>query len=183
MKTADVSEYKQLESFGDTVLAATHSESHGFMFCTWKQNEDGGSVFWGDYSPDYEYTKESFAIHSGLVSEHRLFSEKESAYLYHCIDFAKTNCETLTYKQDRQLHHDENDPKYAQLGRGLVQSGNGIFTEYGLLFVDENTPFNEVYDGQVFSAYILAECALHCGSRIQRQNRISVSALRRSSRR
>ena len=112
MKTADVSEYKQLESFGDAVLAAPHSESHGFMFCTWKQNEDGGSVFWGDYSPNYEYAKESFAIHSGLVSEHRLFSEKESAYLYHCVDFAKTSCETLTYKQDRQLNHLEEKLAY-----------------------------------------------------------------------
>ena len=37
--------------------------------------------------------------------------------------------------------HDEDDPKYAQLGRELIQSGNGIFTEHGLLFVDEYTPF------------------------------------------
>lgn len=98
-------------------------------------------------------------------------------------DMGKIGREYLFSVSGCVLAHDENDPKYAQLGRGLVQSGNGIFTEYGLLFVDENTPFNEVYDGQVFSAYILAECALHCGSRIQRQNQISVSALRRSSHR
>lgn len=55
MKAADVSEYRQLASFGDTVLAATYSEKNGFMFCTWKQNADGDSVFWGDYSPNYEY--------------------------------------------------------------------------------------------------------------------------------
>ena len=55
MKAADVSDYRQLASFGDTVLAATYSEKNGFMFCTWKQNADGDSVFWGDYSPNYEY--------------------------------------------------------------------------------------------------------------------------------
>lgn len=55
MKAADVSEYRQLAAFGDTVLAATYSEKNGFMFCTWKQNADGDSVFWGDYSPNYEY--------------------------------------------------------------------------------------------------------------------------------
>ena len=79
MKAAGVTEYKQLASFGDTVLAATYNEKNGFMFCTWKQNADGDSVFWGDYSPNYEYVKEAFAVRSSLVSKHRLFSEKESA--------------------------------------------------------------------------------------------------------
>lgn len=58
MQAADVSDYRQLAAFGDTVLAATFSEKDGFMFCTWKQNADGDSVFWGDYSPNYEYVKE-----------------------------------------------------------------------------------------------------------------------------
>lgn len=58
MQAADVSDYRQLAAFGDTVLAATYSEKYGFMFCTWKQNADGDSVFWGDYSPNYEYVKE-----------------------------------------------------------------------------------------------------------------------------
>ena len=62
MKAADVSDYRQLAVFGDTVLAATYSEKNGFMFCTWKQNTDGNSVFWGDYSPNYEYVKEGDAI-------------------------------------------------------------------------------------------------------------------------
>ena len=62
MKAADVSDYRQLAAFGDTVLAATYSEKNGFMFCTWKQNADGDSVFWGDYSPNYEYVKEGDAI-------------------------------------------------------------------------------------------------------------------------
>ena len=55
MKAADVSDYRQLAAFGDTALAATYSEKNGFMFCTWKQSADGDSVFWGDYSPNYEY--------------------------------------------------------------------------------------------------------------------------------
>ena len=103
MKAADVSDYRQLAAFGDTVLAATYSEKNGFMFCTWKQNADGDSVFWGDYSPNYGYVKEAFAVRSGLVNKQRLFSENESAYLCRCVDFAKGNCETLTYEQERQL--------------------------------------------------------------------------------
>ena len=62
MKADGVSDYRQLAAFGDTVLAATYSEKNGFMFCTWKQNADGDSVFWGDYSPNYEYVKEGDAI-------------------------------------------------------------------------------------------------------------------------
>ena len=103
MKAADVSGYRQLAAFGDTVLAATYSEKNGFMFCTWKQNADGNAVFWGDYSPSYEYAKESFAVRSGLIPESRLFSEQETANLCRCVDFAKANCETLTYGQEQQL--------------------------------------------------------------------------------
>ena len=55
MKADSVSDYRQLAAFGDTVLAATYNEKNGFMFCTWKQNADGDSVFWGDSSPNYEW--------------------------------------------------------------------------------------------------------------------------------
>lgn len=103
MKAAGVTEYKQLASFGDTVLAAANSENNGFMFVTWRQSNDGSSVCWGDYTTNYECVKETFAMRSGLISEHRLFSEKESADLYRCVDFAIANCETLTYEQERQL--------------------------------------------------------------------------------
>ena len=103
MKAVDVSDYRQLASFGDTVLAAKHSENHGFEFVTWKQNADGRAVLWGDYSPSYEYAKESFAVRSGLVAKSRLFSVQETANLFRCVDFAKGNCETLTYEQERQL--------------------------------------------------------------------------------
>ena len=55
-------------------------------------SSDGDSVFWGDYSPNYEYVKEAFAVRSGLVSKDRLFSENESAdlfnnYLHFCSSF------------------------------------------------------------------------------------------------
>ena len=103
MKATEVSEYRQLASFGDTVLAAKYSENHGFEFVIWKQNTDGNAVFWGDYSSSYEYAKESFAVRSGLIPESRLFSEQETANLCRCVDFAKGNCETLTYEQERQL--------------------------------------------------------------------------------
>ncbi len=75
MKAAGVTEYKQLASFGDTVLAATYNEKNGFMFCTWKQNADGDSVFWGDYSPNY---LTSAAEHGNQYAEQLLHSIKNN---------------------------------------------------------------------------------------------------------
>lgn len=50
--------------------------------------------------------------------------------------------------------HDDDNPEYAEIGRKLMQSGNGICTDYGLLFVNEDIPFSEEYDGQVFPPYL-----------------------------
>ena len=130
MKAADVSDYRQLAAFGDTVLAATYNEKNGFMFCTWKQNESGDSVFWGDYSSNYEYVKEAFAVRSGLVSKPRLFSEKESADLYRCVNFAKANCEILTYEQERQLDNtftQRKKQRYIFLKRLELKSTDAFF--------------------------------------------------------
>ena len=44
------------------------------------------------------------------------------------------------------------DAKYAEIGRQLLGSGRGIFTEHGLLFV-ENKPMDEVYDGRVLPGF------------------------------
>lgn len=48
---------------------------------------------------------------------------------------------------------DKEAPNYAEIGRALLHSGKGIYTEHGLLFVNENMAFNEEYDGQVFPQY------------------------------
>ena len=44
------------------------------------------------------------------------------------------------------------DDEFAAIGRKLLGSGRGIFTEHGLLFI-EDEPIEEVYDGQVFPFY------------------------------
>lgn len=50
--------------------------------------------------------------------------------------------------------NDVDNPKYAEKGRELIQSGKGILTEHGMLFVDDDTPFQELYDGEVFPFYL-----------------------------
>lgn len=122
MKAADVSDYRQLVAFGDTVLAATYSEKNGFMFCTWKQNADGDSVFWGDYSPNYEYVKEAFAVRSGLVSKDRLFSENESAYLIKDIAVVDGRKGMFARMPFRSFKGANVDTKYSDIAFALTDS-------------------------------------------------------------
>ena len=42
---------------------------------------------------------------------------------------------------------------FAKIGKELMQSGKGIPTAYGVLFVNEDIPFEPVYDGRHFPEY------------------------------
>ena len=43
---------------------------------------------------------------------------------------------------------------FAQVGRDLLSSGKGVPTEYGLLFENDEVPFQQVYDGTTFPPYV-----------------------------
>lgn len=103
MGIPEVGGYRRMAECGDTVMAGMYSEQHGFMFTTWTQNRDRSRVNNGDYSKNYEYVKESFAVRAGLVDRYRLFTPEEAANLYRCADFARNNCMTLTWKQEQEL--------------------------------------------------------------------------------
>ena len=60
-------------------------------------------------------------MRSGLVSKHRLFSENESADIYRCVDFAKANCETLTYEQEGELY-----PTQSEAAAAMLRHDTGI---------------------------------------------------------
>lgn len=103
MTIPDVKQYRKLSEFGDTVFAAMYSEQHGFMFTTWKQNNAKTFVTHGDYTPNYEYAKESFAIRAGLINKDRFFSEEEAADIYKSIGYTRDHCDSLTYLQEERL--------------------------------------------------------------------------------
>lgn len=105
MKAKDVRNYRKLSEFRDTVLAAMYSPVHGFMFCSWRQSKDGTSVAHGDYSQDYAYSKETFAVRSGLVQREKLFNLEESTDLHKCIQYAKDYCGSLTSDQEKNLFY------------------------------------------------------------------------------
>lgn len=53
---------------------------------------------------------------------------------------------------------DMESAEFAKVGRELLESGKGKITEYGILFVNEEIPFDEVYDGKVFPEYYHKNC-------------------------
>ena len=54
----------------------------------------------------------------------------------------------------------EENMDYAKIGRELLASGKGIFTNNGLIFRNEEIPYLEYYDGQVFPEYSYKESYL-----------------------
>ncbi|MDE6665104.1 MAG: antirestriction protein ArdA [Ruminococcus sp.] len=69
-------------------------------------------------------------------------------------DMGKIGREYLMNRDGCIPAHDEDDPKYAEIGRKMMLSGEGIFTDHGLLFVNDEIPFSKEYDGQVFPPYL-----------------------------
>ncbi|HBO65232.1 MAG TPA: hypothetical protein DD628_00915 [Clostridiales bacterium] len=49
---------------------------------------------------------------------------------------------------------------FAKIGRELLASGKGIPTEYGLLFINEDIPEEQVYDGKHFPEYAYKDSLL-----------------------
>ena len=103
MKPKDVQGYRRFAEYGNVVLAGMYSPKHGFMFCSWRQSDGGDYLAHGDYSPDYLSSKENFAIRAGLIDKSKVFTKDESTELFKCAAFARDNCESLTYDQDRGL--------------------------------------------------------------------------------
>ena len=47
-------------------------------------------------------------------------------------------------------HEELETTDFAKIGRELLDSGKGIYTQYGILFPNEEIEYKEAYDGQVF---------------------------------
>lgn len=103
MKPKDVQNYRKLSEYGDVVFAGMYSQKHGFMFCSWRQSDGGRYLAHGDYSPDYLSSKENYAVRAGLIVKDKIFTQAEAEELFKCAAFARDNCDSLTYEQDRGL--------------------------------------------------------------------------------
>lgn len=111
--------------------------------------------FFGDveFSQFYEALKhEGFTEMKDIIN--LTFNMNRYPLIQDISDVAKIGREYLLVTQGALPAGDLDNPCYAEKGRELIQSGKGIFTEHGMLFVDEETPFQELYDGEVFPFYL-----------------------------
>lgn len=111
--------------------------------------------FFGDveFSQFYEALKhEGFTSMKDIIN--LTFNMNRYPLIQDISDVAKIGREYLIVTQGSLPTGDLDNPQYAEKGRELIQSGKGIFTEHGMLFVDEETPFQELYDGEVFPFYL-----------------------------
>ena len=82
------------------------------------------------------------------------FTLKKYLLIQDVSNMGKIGQEYLLNRDGSIPANDDANPKYAEIGRQLMKSGNGIVTEHGILFVDDDIPFTEEYDGQVFPPYL-----------------------------
>lgn len=71
-------------------------------------------------------------------------------------DFSTPNAIGISHILNRKqvMSLDEmSSTDFAKIGKELMQSGKGITTPYGVLFVNEDIPFEPVYDGRHFPEY------------------------------
>lgn len=96
-------DYRLLSKFNDVVLAA-HPAGHEIQFVTWKQKDDGKSLWGGHYHGNrYEAAKKDFAVRSGLVSSAVLLTDAQLAEIYRvCSEALYTQCD-LSREQEKIL--------------------------------------------------------------------------------
>ena len=107
-------------------------------------------------SEDYQFFEarhqEGFTELKDLIN--LSFNLKKYLLIQDVSNMGKIGQEYLLNRDGSIPANDDANPKYAEIGRQLMKSGNGIVTEHGILFVDDDIPFIEEYDGQVFPPYL-----------------------------
>jgi len=95
-----IEDYRRLSEFGDVVFGAKDmGAQNGFQFSSWFKTYGGTGATMGDYSFDYEYSKQSFAERSGLVNKNRQFTTEQLEDIHRCVAFTKDMVDGLTYEQ------------------------------------------------------------------------------------
>ncbi len=124
--------YRLMSYFNGTVLAGKQSE-FGAKFVTWDWTFDRAGVCQGHYYENYTAAKNDFAVRSGLVDGHRLFSDKHLAEIYRCVKEVMDSGYPITDERKKLLEGVSNNIEYAvnDLDR-LVEISNQKELEAGM---------------------------------------------------
>lgn len=110
----------------------------------------------------YEALKsEGFDTLPGLIN--LSFNLNRYPLIHDISDMGKIGREYLLAVKGCLPADDADDPKYAAFGRKLIQSGKGVFTEHGLLFVDEDTPFERIMMGRTSHRMYMSQRSVFYG--------------------
>ena len=95
--------YKKIAEFKDVVLSGKYlGPDNGFKFVTWEYDKTG--VYAGHYyDNDFPRAKEDFAKRSMLIDKNKVFSDKELAEIYRCVEDTLTQEFELTDEQENML--------------------------------------------------------------------------------
>ncbi len=99
-----IKDYRKLSEFNGVVFGAKDMGSqYGFQFSSWLLTYNRTGAMLGDYSYNYESSKQAFAERSELVDKYLQFSNEELEDFYRCLGFTKDTNYSLTYDQERTL--------------------------------------------------------------------------------
>lgn len=110
--------------------------------------------FWGDEYPRFIEALKLEGFHAVKDMINLTFNLEKYVLISNLVDPGEVGKEYVLQTQGSIPADDVDNPKYAEIGKRLLLSGNGIMTLHGLLFKNEETPWEEAYDGQTFPEYL-----------------------------
>lgn len=110
--------------------------------------------FFGDEQPRFA---EAVKL-EGATTVREMINIACDVYRYALItdvsDPAKVGAEYVMQTEGSVPVDYKSDPKYAAIGKELMQSGRGVFTDQGILFVNTERPLEQQYTGSTFPSYL-----------------------------
>lgn len=85
----------------------------------------------------------NYTFNLGRITLIQNISDMQNVGVEHYMDIHGGCCSNEEYR----------DPKRAEEGRALLNSKRGIWTDYGLMFINDEVPWEEVYNGITFPEY------------------------------
>ena len=82
----------------------------------------------------------NYTFNLGRITLIQNISDMQTVGVEHYMDIHGGCCSNEEYR----------DPKRAEEGRALLNSKRGIWTDYGLMFINDEVPWEEVYNGITF---------------------------------
>ena len=86
----------------------------------------------------------NYTFNLGRITLIQNISDMQTVGVEHYMDIHGGCCSNEEYR----------DPKRAEEGRALLNSKRGIWTDYGLMFINDEVPWEEVYNGITFPEYL-----------------------------